>query len=253
MTSSMRRAEHGLTNWYGINIGTGQGCVNGATRAKLALALTQRTINKLCKGYAFATDEQRRITSLWYCDDACLLSASPQELLLMMECCWMIAQMSGLKVTIKGKKKTAWMGTYWDTNEQGCKVEKDIVCGETWKMEFPGGEEIPQIMMGEEIDYYKHLGSELTSGWGGGQDDPGGEGAACASESAGGWCAKRLKRKEQRPLPHLQVDAGCEDCTPLSHVARRVEVARPVVMVEAAHHRGIVVRAIVAGDGGVRL
>ena len=162
--------EHGLTDWYGINIGTGQGCVNGATRAKLALALTQRTINKLCKGYAFATDEQRRITSLWYCDDACLLSDSPQELLLMMECCWMIAQMSGLTVTIKGKKKTAWMGTYWDTNEQGRPAEKDIICGETWKMEFPGGEEIPQILIGEDIDYYKHLGSELTSGWGGGQD-----------------------------------------------------------------------------------
>ena len=40
--------EYGLTNWFKIMIGTGQGCVNGATRAKLALTLTQKTIHKVC-------------------------------------------------------------------------------------------------------------------------------------------------------------------------------------------------------------
>ena len=75
----------------------------------------------------------------------------------------MISQMSGTKVNIKGKTKTAWMGVYWTTNENGKRIEKDIDCGE-WVMRMPDGEKIPQITSDEKVNWYKHLGSELTPG-----------------------------------------------------------------------------------------
>ena len=131
--------EYGLTNWFKIMIGTGQGCVNGATRAKLALTLTQKTIHKVCAGYGYAIDEGACITAGTYADDILLQSTSVHEILKMMECCWMISQMSGTKVNIKGKTKTAWMGVYWTTNENGKRIEKDIDCGE-WVMRMPDGE-----------------------------------------------------------------------------------------------------------------
>ena len=83
----------------------------------------------------------------------------------------MIAQMSGLQINIKGKKKTAWAGTYWTVDKRGVAVEKDIECGE-WKLRMPDGKEVPQIKMGksEDVNYYKHLGSEMGPGFTGGQD-----------------------------------------------------------------------------------
>ena len=150
--------------------GTGQGCVNGATRAKLALALTQKVVARACKGYGFVLDDERHICQLWYADDACLLASSPHELKKMLACCWTMARLSGLTVMVKGKKKTAWSGVYWARDGRGQRVEKDIECGEGWKMCLPDGTEVPQVRMGEEVDYYKHLGSELAPGWTGGQD-----------------------------------------------------------------------------------
>ena len=79
--------------------------------------------------------------------------------------------MMGLQVNVKGKKKTAWSGTYWTKDKRGRMVETDIECGE-WKMRLPNGVEVPQIKMGQDqdVDYYKHLGSELGPGFTGGQD-----------------------------------------------------------------------------------
>ena len=151
--------------------GTGQGCVNGATRAKLALALTQKVVARACKGYGFVLDDERHIGQLLYADDACLLAETPHELKRMLQCYWVVATMSGLTVTVKGKRKTAWAGTYWTRDDRGRRVERDIECGEGWQMCMPDGKTvIPQIKMGETVDYYKHLGSELAPGWTGGQD-----------------------------------------------------------------------------------
>ena len=162
---------HGLTERYNVLKGSGQGCINGATRAKLALVLTQRVVEKACKGFGFALDPTRHICEGWYADDACLSASSPHELRKMMECCWMIAQMSGLQINIKGKKKTAWAGTYWTVDKRGMTVEKDIDCGD-WKLRMPNGDKVPQIKMGkdEDVNYYKHLGSEMGPGFTGGQD-----------------------------------------------------------------------------------
>ena len=162
---------HGLTERYDVLKGSGQGCVNGATRAKLALVLTQRVVEKACKGYGFILDPERHVCQGWYADDACMHATCPHELRKMMECCWIIAQMSGLKMNVKGKKKTAWAGTYWTDDKHGRKIEKDIDCGE-WKMRLPDDTEVPQIKMGadEDVNYYKHLGSEMGPGFTGGQD-----------------------------------------------------------------------------------
>lgn len=83
----------------------------------------------------------------------------------------MIANMSGLQINVKGKKKTAWSGTYWTVDKRGKEVERDIDCGE-WKMMLPDETEVPQIKMGteEDVNYYKHLGSEMGPGFTGGQD-----------------------------------------------------------------------------------
>ena len=162
---------HGLTERYDVLKGSGQGCVNGATRAKLTLVLTQRVVEKACKGYGFTLDPTRHVCQGWFADDACLLASSPHELRKMMECCWMIANMSGLQINVKGKKKTAWSGTYWTVDKRGKEVERDIDCGE-WKMMLPDETEVPQIKMGteEDVNYYKHLGSEMGPGFTGGQD-----------------------------------------------------------------------------------
>ena len=162
---------YGLTPRFGVNRGNGQGCVNGATRSKLSLMLTQRVVEKACKGYGFTLDPRRHICQCWFADDACLIASSLHELRKMMECCWIIARISGLKIMVKGKKKTAWAGTYWTKDGRGKDVEKDVECGE-WRMLLPDGTEVPQIKMGvgEDVNYYKHLGSEVGPGFTGGQD-----------------------------------------------------------------------------------
>ena len=45
---------HGLTEPFSIDRGTGQGCVNGAVRAKLQIAVIQRMITRHVQGYKFA-------------------------------------------------------------------------------------------------------------------------------------------------------------------------------------------------------
>ena len=62
-------------------------------------------------------------------------------------------------------------GTCWTEYKNGRKIEKDIECGE-WKMRLPDDTEVPQIKMGadEDVNYYKHLGSEMGPGFTGGQD-----------------------------------------------------------------------------------
>ena len=157
---------YGLTPWYDIRIGTGQGCVNGATRAKLALVLSQRVVSKLCVGYGFTLNPDQRICQLYYADDVLLQAPSMHELRKMIECCWIVAKISGLRMTIKQKRKTAWAGTYWTRDSRGHWIERDINCG-AFKMVLPDGTPIPQVRMDET---YKYLGSELTPGYTGSQD-----------------------------------------------------------------------------------
>ena len=76
---------HGLTEPYGIDIGTGQGCVNGAVRSKLLLTAIQRTVQRLCKGYKFRGEG--RVSQLFFADDGVLLATSVADLQLAFDCC----------------------------------------------------------------------------------------------------------------------------------------------------------------------
>eukprot|EP00965_Chrysotila_dentata_P045350 1506534-Pleurochrysis_carterae.AAC.1 len=71
-----------------------------------------------------------------------------------MEVMWVVTKVLGLNMQIKGKKKTAWSGVYY--NEDG--QESDIT---GWEVILPDGTKIPQLT-GTEI--YKYLGTQLRPG-----------------------------------------------------------------------------------------
>jgi len=158
---------HGLTDWFGIRRGTGQGCVNGATRAKLALVLAQRVVSKLCVGYGFTLNPDHRISQMYYADDVLLQASSLHELRKMFECCWILARISGLHIAIKQKRKTAWAGTYWTRDKRGRWIEKDIDCG-AFQMQLPDGTTLPQVRMDDAnaIEYYKFSKGAAVQGVG---------------------------------------------------------------------------------------
>ena len=60
---------YGLTEGFRIDKGTGQGCVNGAVRAKLQIGVLQRMISKHVPGYRF-TGAAASVPQGIYADDA---------------------------------------------------------------------------------------------------------------------------------------------------------------------------------------
>ena len=186
--------QWGLTEPFDINIGNGQGCVNGAVRSKLLLTAMQRTVHKMCKGWTFdqnKTDGTAGTTpELWYADDASFLSDSVAGLQLAFDCCWVVAKICGLRVMVKGKKKTAYMAVQWVDG-----VQRDIEMGDDFGIHLPDGQLIPQILAGEagaksaswnirsakkardnkqskpdrEVRTYRYLGTEMTPLWHNGQ------------------------------------------------------------------------------------
>ena len=183
--------QWGLTDPFGIHIGNGQGCVNGAVRSKLLLTVMQRAIRKLCKGWQLEDDgtgRQQTLPNLWYADDSSLLSDSVAGLQLAFDCCWCIAKIAGLRVMVKGKKKTAFMATYWQNG-----VQRDVDIGADCAVKLPDGTMIPQIFAGDtppkratwtvasaskqqdtatqptqaapEVRTYRYLGTEIAPLW----------------------------------------------------------------------------------------
>eukprot|EP00965_Chrysotila_dentata_P203154 6181547-Pleurochrysis_carterae.AAC.2 len=71
-----------------------------------------------------------------------------------MEVMWVMTKILGLHMQVKGKKKTAWSGIYY--NEEG--RESDIT---GWDVVLPDGQKIPQVT-GTET--YKYLGTHLRPG-----------------------------------------------------------------------------------------
>ena len=182
--------EWGLTDPFDIRIGNGQGCANGAVRSKLLLTVVQRMVNKYCKGYSF-TDAT--VPMLWFADDAAFLSTDIAGLQLAYDCAWMVATVCGLRIMIKGKKKTAWMGTKYNAG-----TEEDVAGWEahddkTWGgIRLPDGTIVPQIRKGHtplaqygtstasqdkhkddnaaqptrgDVTQYRYLGTDVTPGW----------------------------------------------------------------------------------------
>ena len=57
------KTAHGLTETFDMDTGNGQGCVNGAVRSKLQLAVVQRAIEQICDGYKFTGYARRGETT----------------------------------------------------------------------------------------------------------------------------------------------------------------------------------------------
>ena len=148
---------YGLTDPVQILKGLGQGDLASPARAKQLLTVIAGAVDKACAG-AHVTGTEGRVGTLFFADDAMLLSDDVQTLQRAFEAVWVVTKVAGLKVQVKQKKKTAWSATYWE--EDG--TERDV---EGWDMRV-GGMTIPQLV-GEER--YRYLGSEMTTGWSGGE------------------------------------------------------------------------------------
>ena len=136
----------GLTKGFPMKRGNGQGCVNGAVRSKLQLTVVQRLMATTCKGYRFhGRTEGGGVGVCFFADDAAFLSDSLAGLQQMYDCCWLVSAVCGLRMTIKGKRKTAFMATEYKDGK-----EYDIVDTETdgWRVRLMNGEEVPQILRG---------------------------------------------------------------------------------------------------------
>ena len=64
---------YGLSDRFPIEQGLGQGCLLSPARSKLMLAVMQRTISKLCRGFEF-TAAGESVPQLVYADDGLFLS-----------------------------------------------------------------------------------------------------------------------------------------------------------------------------------
>eukprot|EP00965_Chrysotila_dentata_P235286 6200657-Pleurochrysis_carterae.AAC.3 len=87
-------------------------------------------------------------------DDGIIFTDSIHALQLAMEVMWVMTKILGLEMQIKGKKKTACSGVYY--NEEG--KESDIL---GWEVILPDGEKIPQLKGAET---YRYLGTHLKPG-----------------------------------------------------------------------------------------
>ena len=148
---------YGLSDRFPIEQGLGQGCLLSPARSKLMLAVMQRTISKLCRGFEF-TAAGESVPQLVYADDGLFLSNDIATMQLALECAWLVTKICGNSLQVKQKKKSAWSATYWENDE-----ERDV---EGYEMRMPDGMPIPQLK-GDES--YKYLGTELRTGWANGE------------------------------------------------------------------------------------
>ena len=105
------------------------------------LAVMQRTISKLCKGFEFAAAGES-VPQLVYADDGLFLSNDIATMQLALECAWLVTKICGNSLQVKKKKKSAWSATYWENNE-----ERDV-----------------EGYVRNEDERYKYLGTELRTG-----------------------------------------------------------------------------------------
>ena len=170
--SGKYETAYGLTEGFGIDKGTGQGCVNGAVRAKLQIGVLQRMISKHVPGYRF-TGAHASVPQGVYADDAAYVCHDMAALQLAFDTSWMMAKVCGLPIKIKGKSKTAYFATYWEGG-----IEKDVA---GYELRLADGRLVPQILKRPkhplppgakgDVHSYKHLGTELAPGWNGGMEE----------------------------------------------------------------------------------
>eukprot|EP00965_Chrysotila_dentata_P092666 3058898-Pleurochrysis_carterae.AAC.1 len=121
---------YGITEPVAIRKGLGQGDILSPVRSKLILTIIQKAMQRLVPGIEFNTKAARGTPFLIYADDGIILTDSVHVLQLAMEVMWVMTKILGLNMQIKGKKKTAWSGVYY--NEEG--HESDIT---GWEVILP--------------------------------------------------------------------------------------------------------------------
>jgi hypothetical protein len=137
----------GLTAAVRIAKGLGQGDIGSPVRSKILIAIIAKTVSRLCEG-AKITGSDKRVSMLFFADDGLILADDVQTLRRAFEAMWIVARVAGLRLQVKGKKKTAWSATYWESDG----TERDVT---GWEMVMPDGSTIPQL---EGDDKYKYLG-----------------------------------------------------------------------------------------------
>eukprot|EP00965_Chrysotila_dentata_P090801 2996672-Pleurochrysis_carterae.AAC.5 len=142
---------YGITEPVEIQKGLGQGDLLSPVRSKLILAVIQQAMQRLVPGIEFNTKGSRMAPFPIYADDGIILTDSVHTLQLAMEVMWVMTKLRGLNMQIKGKKKTAWSGVYY--NEEG--QDSDIT---GWEVMLPDTTKIPQLK-GTETN--KYLGTQL--------------------------------------------------------------------------------------------
>ena len=107
---------------------------------------------QVCRGYKFG---RTAVPQCWYADDSAYLCEDLAGVQMALDAMYMVARVSGLKITVKAADaqtrhgtKTAWMGTYY--NEKG--EEKEV---HGWEIRLPDGTMVPQVKS------YKYLGTPL--------------------------------------------------------------------------------------------
>ena len=101
---------YGLTETFDIAEGNIQGCNCSPTRSKYQLRLIQETVRKLCQGFRFR-GASKSCCQLWFCDDGAFLTQDLHTMQLVMDTCWMVTRVAGLRIQIKKDKKTAWQAS----------------------------------------------------------------------------------------------------------------------------------------------
>ena len=70
------QTEHGLSETFTVDKGTGQGCHNGPARAKLTIAPAQRAVSQHCVGYKVRDGKGGSAPQMYYAD---MMAASQQD------------------------------------------------------------------------------------------------------------------------------------------------------------------------------
>ena len=72
--------EHGLSDAFPLDRGTGQGDPNGGSRAKMPIAMGQWAVSKYARGFAVTKGENGRVPQLYYADDGSFITESTADL-----------------------------------------------------------------------------------------------------------------------------------------------------------------------------
>ena len=156
--------EYGLSGSFNVANGTGQGCINGAVRAKVILA---RNIATEGGGYEITPGKRngRRIVvpNLSYADDMVWISSTAVGMQLTLDTCVMAAVVLNMEVKIKGKTKTAYAATRWTREKKGGAMrQEDIEVDLRMANGTAEGTKVPKL---DKEDAYTYLGTIMEVMW----------------------------------------------------------------------------------------